>query len=62
VVRGRRSVDSVVDAPYAAFMNLQVPPEQVMAAVFEAANSRDAKAGTLLFTRYADFVTVLGMW
>jgi uncharacterized protein (TIGR02246 family) len=35
---------------------------QVIAAVFEAANRRDAKAGTLLFTRDADFVNVLGMW
>ena len=30
--------------------------------MFEAANRRDAKAGTLLFTREADFVNVLGMW
>jgi hypothetical protein len=35
---------------------------QVIAAVFDAANRRDAKAGTLLFTSDADFVSVLGMW
>jgi uncharacterized protein (TIGR02246 family) len=35
---------------------------RVIAAVFDAANRRDAKAGTLLFTHDADFVNVLGMW
>ena len=34
---------------------------QLIAAVLEAANRRDAKAGSLLFTSDADFVNVLGM-
>lgn len=35
---------------------------QVIAAVREAANRHDAKAGSVLFTEDADFVNVLGMW